>query len=241
MEQSPKTVFKNINIASYHSWVDQSNSYLSFMTTPKEKLLKVLEECEVLENSMQKDIQYFTQPNEIQRTTPKSLKFDDKEKFTLIIQKNNQFTIKTEKTDTSVRFFRLNTIMYYLIARYNSGLMNKWIRRFIALCVGILRGWLITFLKLENKELFYGQSGLEVFTMILHNLHQIFAYYIVTNCLLQLITDYGRQYFLNKQLKNMIVPYRAYTNKYLPTVNFFDVNTANSWVRMKKQIKNYGY
>ena len=39
----------------------------------------------------------------------------------------------------------------------------------------------------------------------------------------------------------MICPYRAYTNKYVPTLNFFDVNTANSWVKMKKQLKNYGY
>lgn len=77
--------------------------------------------------------------------------------------------------------------------------------------------------------------------MILHNLHQVFAYYVVTNCLLQLITDYSRQLFLNRQLKNMISPYRAFTNKYLPTLNFFDANSANSWVRMKKQIRNYGY
>jgi hypothetical protein len=56
-----------------------------------------------------------------------------------------------------------------------------------------------------------------------------------------LITDYGRQLFLNKQLKNMITPYRAYTNKYIPTINFFDASAVDSWIRMKKQVKNYGY
>lgn len=141
------------------------------MSTPKERLMKVLKECEDLEVSLAKEVNYFTKANEIPKPGPKSLKYDDNEKFTLILQKNNQFTITTEKSSTDVRFFRTNTILYYLIARSNSGLLNKWVRRFIALCVGILRGWLITFLNLQNNEFFYGQGGLEVFTMILHNLH----------------------------------------------------------------------
>lgn len=141
-------MFKNINIASYHSWVDQGNSYLSFMTTPKERLFKVLADCEAHEDTLRNATSYFMNDNEATRTTPKSLKFDDKELFTLTIQKNNQFTIKTAKTTAEVRFYRVNTIMYYLIARFNSGVLNKWIRRFIALCVGILRGWLINFMVL---------------------------------------------------------------------------------------------
>ena len=154
--------------------------------------MKTLEECEALEDSLSKETNYFTQQNEFRKPQPKSLKFDDKEKFTLTLQKNNQFIIKTGKTSSSVRFFKVNTVMYYLIQRFNSGVLNKWIRRFIALCVGILRGWLVTFIKLENKEFFYGQGGLEQFTMILHNMHQVFVYYIVTNSLLQMLVDYSR-------------------------------------------------
>lgn len=66
-------------------------------------------------------------------------------------------------------------------------------------------------------------------------------YYIVTSCLFQLLIDFSRQYFLNQQLKSLISPYRIHSNKLLPTINYFDTNSANSWARMKKQIRNYGY
>jgi hypothetical protein len=55
-----------------------------------------------------------------------------------------------------------------------------------------------------------------------------------------MLVDYGRILFINKQLHNMISPYRQFTNKYLPTLNFFDANTAYSWLRMKKQTFIYG-
>jgi hypothetical protein len=51
-DQSDKIIFKNINISSYYTWTDQSNSYLSFITKPKKALLTVLEECEALEETL---------------------------------------------------------------------------------------------------------------------------------------------------------------------------------------------
>jgi hypothetical protein len=101
------------------------------------------------------------------------MKYDDKEKYKVILDSadKNTLQIKSEKTDTKIRFYRMSTIMYYLINRYNNGFINKWGFWVIAAAIAILRGWLTNFLILQNKEFFYGQSGLEVFTMILHNLH----------------------------------------------------------------------
>ena len=109
------------------------------------------------------------------------MKYDEKEKYKLILDTSDTkvLQIKSEKTETKIRFYRMSTILYYLINRYNTSFLNKWGYWLIALAIGVLRGWLATFLILQNKVFFSGQSGLEVFTMILHNIHQVYVYYVV--------------------------------------------------------------
>lgn len=241
--QSPETVFKNIYIAEEVCMIDKANCYVSFMTEPNATLASYLKQIEELEDSLLEKTCIKKQGPKKPFEAPKDMKYDDKEKYKVILDSadKNTLQIKSEKTDTKIRFYRMSTIMYYLINRYNNGFINKWGFWVIAAAIAILRGWLTNFLILQNKEFFYGQSGLEVFTMILHNLHQVYVYYIIARMIIQLISDFGREFYMQQELESLIEPYRVYTDKFLPTINFLDPNSAATWLKIKKVVSNYGH
>lgn len=196
--QSPETIFKNIYIAEEVCMLDGGNCYVSFMTEPNESLMGYLKQIEELEDSLLEKTSIKKKDPKKPFQAPKDMKYDEKEKYKVILDASDSkvLQIKSEKTDTKIRFFRMSTVIYYLINRYNHSLINKWGFWVIAIAIGVLRGWLANFLILQNKVFFYGQSGLEVFTMILHNLHQVYVYYIIARIVIQLISDVGREFYM---------------------------------------------
>lgn len=46
---------------------------------------------------------------------------------------------------------------------------------------------------------------------------------------------------MQQELESLIEPYRVYTDKFLPTINFLDPNSAATWLKIKKVVSNYGH
>lgn len=84
---------------------------------------------------------------------------------------DRKFNLKSEKTSTSYRFFATSTVMFYLISNFNKRILNKWIRRTIVLVLAVVRGSVTNIFYLQEGQVIYGQTALEVVTLILHNLH----------------------------------------------------------------------
>jgi hypothetical protein len=220
--------------------VDPGNCFMSFAIDPSDSLRGYLDEIEKLEDTV-REKSLIKVKREVPEA-PKDMKYDDKETYKIHVEgsERKSLLIKSEKTSSKIRFYRMSTILYYLINRHNNRFMNKWGLWIISVVIAIVRGWLGSFIILQKKKLFYGQSGLEVTTMILNSLHQVYVYYIVARVVTLMIKDFSREYYLQVQLEVMLEPYRVFTDKFLPTLNFLDPNNAATWLKIKKLSGNYG-
>lgn len=111
----------------------------------------------------------------------------------------------------------------------------------IALTIGVLRGYMPALGYLEKWSIFPGDGILEKLILFVLNATLIHLYMYVTRFILQVILDYRRKIYIMKCLKSLISPHKVYKKKLLPTLNFLDKTSANSWYMMRRTLQNYGY